>query len=278
MRQYPVALFVAITYAISWLIWSPLWWTAAERTPAAVWLIIAGGFGPWLAAIIVTAITAGRAGLAAWLRSLLVWRVHVGWYLVALLLPLAFGFAAYGLYLALGGAVPADWQANPWLVYPIILAYVFFLGGGQEEPGWRGFALPHLQQRYSALVSTLILGVIWAIWHLPLFFAPGSAQHGLPFGIYLLETMGAAFLYTWLFNSTGSVLLVMLLHAGSNAVANFIPFYATTGPISQLSAVVIVLWIVAALLLAIYGPKHLARRPRVTGLAPGRRVKRRRAI
>lgn len=102
----------------------------------------------------------------------------------------------------------------------LIIALIF---GGNEEPGWRGFALPRLQDRFGPVRATLLLGVLWAPWHLPLLFATDDAGHGLSTGgvvlmvaLTLLTIVGYAFAYTYLLNRTGSVLLCVLLHASIN--------------------------------------------------------------
>jgi membrane protease YdiL (CAAX protease family) len=103
------------------------------------------------------------------------------------------------------------------------LLFVALLGGGQEEFGWRGFALPHLQRRYSPVVATLILGIFWALWHLPIIVAKPEFRHGLAIAalipiilLTLWQVIGYAFCLTWLFNRTQSVLLTILLHASFN--------------------------------------------------------------
>lgn len=244
-------LYFLIAFAISWVVWSPLLVFGQEISAASL-LIIIGGFGPLLSAVIVTWIVEGRAGLRE-LRNQVKWRVGVGWYLVALLLPIVIAFLVYGLYLLVGGT-PADFSSVPsWYIYPIGLLFVFFLGGGNEEPGWRGFALPRLLTDHSPLVASLILGLLWAFWHFPLFFAEGSPQAELPFELYLPHVLGITIIFTWLYLKTnGSLFIAMLYHAGLNTVAGYFPM-ESIGFIHPLAYAVIVEWVIAIILVIAYG-------------------------
>jgi membrane protease YdiL (CAAX protease family) len=162
--------------------------------------LVIGGFGPMIAA----AVTIRRSGgsLSDWARGFLRWRVPIRYYAYALALP-ALIMALMNLGLAAFGMEP-DWSAvaarMPAYLQTFFLTALIF--GGQEEPGWRGFALPRLQQRHSPLVATLILGLAWGVWHIPLY---GPAGFVVPLIL--------AFFYTWLYNKTDSVLLCILLHA-----------------------------------------------------------------
>jgi membrane protease YdiL (CAAX protease family) len=135
----------------------------------------------------------------AWLREVFAARVALRYYILALALP---------------GIVE----------YPLFLGFIILFGGGLEEPGWRGYLLPALQETYSPLTAGLIVGVVWAGWHLPLVFIPGTIQHTLRLGLYLLQLVELSILLTWLTNrSDGSVLPAILLHAGGNALLNYYP-------------------------------------------------------
>jgi membrane protease YdiL (CAAX protease family) len=121
--------------------------------------------------------------------------------------------------------------------------------GGPEEPGWRGFALPRLQARFNALGATLILGAMWAVWHAPLFVLPIEVYEGLHFALSVT--------YTWLYNGTsGSVLLAMVLHGVTNL---FLLWYPAKENALPQGALVAAAGIAAMIIVAIYGPAHLAR-------------------
>lgn len=159
-----------------------------------------GGLGPLLAALIVTRLV--NESVRAWAKSILRWRVPVRYYVYALGLPVViYGFINLILAL-LGLAVDPSLVAQRAPAYLTTFGFVAILGGGLEEPGWRGFALPHLQRKHSALAATAIVGLVWGVWHVPLY---GPLGFGVPFVL--------AFFYTWVYNKTGSVLLCILLHA-----------------------------------------------------------------
>ena len=125
--------------------------------------------------------------------------------------------------------------------------------------GWRGYVLPRLQTKYSALVSSLILGLIWGLWHYPKFLAPGNTTS---FALFMLDTTAKAILYTWLYNNTnGSLLLVTLFHAASNVAGVFLPVANTvTGSSMSAFGFVVALDVIAALLIAkLSGAENLSR-------------------
>ena len=190
---------------------------------AGVLFAILGTFtGPLLAALTVTSVTEGRAGVRKLLDRVRRWRVSAGWYLVALCGFLGIWLAGYSVWLS--GAPLRALAEQPALLisaYLAPLAVLVVLAFG-EEVGWRGYALPHLQRRYGPLGGTLILALLHGLWHLPVLLVPGfvsGSSFSLPFILGWMATVVAAtFLYTWIFNHTGgSVLIAILVHAGSNA-------------------------------------------------------------
>lgn len=186
--------------------------------------VLASFVGPTVAALIVTGLAEGRAGVRALLRRVLLWRAGVRWYLVALLANLVIWLLAYSAVLGPGllVAAVAGWPLLLTVFLPFV-AFGMLIPAIGEEPGWRGFALPRLQARYGPLRATLILGALHGLWHLPalpLLLSPFAPDKVLPF---LLTAVGATFLYTWLFNHTrGSVLLAMLAHASGNAATQWL--------------------------------------------------------
>ena len=108
----------------------------------------------------------------------------------------------------------------------VILFLVFTLGfdGLGEEIGWRGFALPKLLERHSALISSLILGALWAIWHFPYALTQGTFLAEVPLHWFFINLLALSIIYTWIFNNTnGSLLLVLLFHAAGNVTSNLLP-------------------------------------------------------
>ena len=256
IKRYPVAAFFTLTYAISWAVWVPL---AVTQIDTPFYKI--GAFGPTLAALLLTVLMSGRAGLKRLLRPLLTWRVHIGWYLFSFLITAVGALIAIGLHVWLGGARPTfNDPAQLYLVIPVFL-YVLFTSVLGEEIGWRGYALPRLQARHSALHASLILGLVWGAWHLPLFWMAGNFHQQIPISLFLLQTTGFSILYTWMYNHTrGSLLLAHLFHAASNTTIGVLPVLPmdTGGSLRPLWLVVGLLWSVALIVVARYGPKRLS--------------------
>lgn len=199
LRERPLAAFVVLAYGISWSLWL-LSFLLGEDSILAQVLFVAGGFGPAAAGFIL--IRANGDSLGKWARAIVKWRVPVRYWLYALGLPALLYGTTNVVLVAFGETV--EWSLIGERLLPYLGTFVvtMFLLGGQEEPGWRGYALPRLQNRFSPLKATALLGVIWGIWHLPL---GGPLAAIVPFVL--------AFFYTWLYNRTGSVLLAILLHA-----------------------------------------------------------------
>ena len=203
VKRHPLIAFFVLAYALTWPLIplvsvSPLW-----GFPAV--------FGPATAAIVVAAVADGRAGLKDLLGRVVRWRVGARWYAVALGLPVILALAAAGLHLALGARSSIEFGGLSVLNFVV---FVLIVG---EELGWRGYALPRLLARRSALAASLILGVLWGLWHLSTFFVPGAPQHGLPITAFLLLTVAYSVLFTWIYLHTGgSVLLATLFHGAIN--------------------------------------------------------------
>jgi membrane protease YdiL (CAAX protease family) len=232
-------------------------------------LSLLAGYGPALAAILVTAAVSGRSGLRALGRRLVLWRVGLQWYTVALLLPAAMMLGGLAVHLLLGGATPSaahpptmplDLPGPLWQQI-LLLMLIFTLGfdGLGEEVGWRGYALPQLLQRHSALAASLILGALWALWHLPYALTVGSAMSTSPFITQVPGILANAILYTWLFNHTrGSLLLAILFHAANNVTFNALPVLVPgVADIGAWGA--IVRWGVVLGVVWYNGPAHLTR-------------------
>ena len=247
ITTHQIPSFFVLAYAISW----SLWGIAALGGGQVVFLL--GGLGPLLSALAITRLSG--ESVRGWLRSLLAWRVSPGYYAMALLLPPAL-FAVINLVLfALGHELDFALLLGVAPSYLGTFLLVATVGGGFEEPGWRGFALPRLQTRRSPLVSTLFLGLAWGIWHIPLY---GPAGFVVPLIL--------AFFYTWLYNRTGSVLICLLLHAGFTPAQNLLTLAATpTGsgggrPANSIDLVILGVYIAAALCLTLATRGRLGRK------------------
>lgn len=202
MANHPLPAFFAAAYGISWSLWLVAFLAGDNAAGRTIFLL--GAFGPAIAAALVTRVIG--ESVPGWLHNIFRLRVGGRFWLFALGLP-ALVYAVVNLELELLGE-PVDATLLPDRLggYLTTLVFVTFLGGGQEEPGWRGFALPRLQQDHTPVRATLILGLLWGIWHVPLYGPLG-------FVVPLL----LAFFYTYLFNRTGSVAPCMLLHGGFTA-------------------------------------------------------------
>jgi uncharacterized protein len=214
-RAFPLVAFFVLAYALSWLILVPAGFGLLPDSSAGI-LVWLPPFGPAVAAFVVTGLTGGRPAVGLLLRRLVQWRVGVGWYLLVLLgIPL---IELLGAFVVLG-TVPFDDLARNWPViftsYLPAVVYVAIFTGMGEEPGWRGFALPRLQDRHGPLVGTAFLAVLWAMWHLPNVLFGGWT--GPSFSLWMALTLASAFIYTWVYNNTGgSILLAALVHGAIN--------------------------------------------------------------
>jgi uncharacterized protein len=210
LARHPLLTFTVLTLVLSWL---PVIPYALGLFPAP---LLASG--PFLAAIITAAVVAGRKGLRAYFRRLIRWRVGVGWYVVAFLAPVAGWAIVASVNVLLRAAPPTPAQLAGWsLIVTATLGFLINpLGGAWEEPGWRGYALPLLLRRHSALVASAVLGVMWALWHLPLFLT------GLVPWPDAALVFALSFVFTAIYLRTaGSVLIAFLLHASINGAGEF---------------------------------------------------------
>jgi membrane protease YdiL (CAAX protease family) len=214
ITRFPLVSFFIMAFLFSWIAVTPL--ILNPELPVEPFQILGALAGPTLSAIIVTALLDGRNGLRDFFKRYIQWRAGLGWWFLVLFgILLALNtFASF----ILGASVWSEFLRNIGLIlitYLITLLAGVILGPLWEEPGWRGFALPRLQQQFGPLVGTIILGVLWALWHLPGFL--GGWMTG---GIFSLIVSGIAFsiIATWIYNNTrGSILLMILFHSSSNA-------------------------------------------------------------
>ena len=220
-----VWLFVLIAYSWSWLFWILAALIARGLSvPSSIEGFLLGplnpaAWGPLIAAFLTTYLDEGKTGVKKLLKRGVKYRFGKAWYLVIFLLFPALIGGAFLLAVLSGEPVTKlTALANP-ISIPIAFAYIFFLGGPlQEEFGWRGYALEHLQTRFNAFVSSIIVGLIWGFWHLPLFLMPKQEfYYQRPIWELVLSTTLVAILFTWLYNNTRkSILAVLLFHTMFN--------------------------------------------------------------
>ena len=257
VRRYPLIAFFVLAFALSWWAW-PLYYFDLSPNPII-------GFGPFLAAVIVLALTEGRSGVGRLLRRMVRWRVGLRWYAVALLLPIVVTLAAAVLNVFVLGAQRTSSAAelgglSSFLQMFFLWLLIPGLAGTWEEPGFRGYALPRLQVGRSALLASLILGVLWASWHSP-FVVTGE---DIWIDAFLFSIIWSP-VYTWLFNNaSGSVLIVMLFHNMNNSFSSGFVGQMFSGADSVNQAWLrLALWgVVAIVVVVVYGSQDLSREHR----------------
>jgi CAAX protease family protein len=219
-------IFVIYAFAISWLCWLPA--AAADHgigsvpTSAAPLLIVLGTFGPFLAAVAVVSRLSGYRGLRDFIGQAFRWRVGIRWYLAALVAPFVIRMAVLTVHVLKGGSLPDLGDPTRWLSVPVTFLLVLLIGGPTgEEFGWRGFLLQRIQPKLGLLGASILIGVISAFWHLPLFFISQTAQSHVPFALFAVRTVSLSIISTWLYNgSRRSLLMVLLFHASLNTWPN----------------------------------------------------------
>ena len=221
--------FFSLTYAATWICWAAA--AAIFRgTPSgepvraglAGALILLGTVAPSLVALALTERAEGRAATRALLDRIFLWRVGARWYVFAVGYIPAIKLSAAAVHHVVTGAWPR-FGDEAWYVMATAIVFSTGLQAG-EEIGWRGYALPRLSARVGLGFASVILGVIWASWHLPLFFFSGADKLGQSFPLYLLQVMALSVAAAWLYWRTGgSLLLVMLLHAAVNNTKDIVP-------------------------------------------------------
>ena len=218
-----LALYLGAAFAITWGAWGTL--AALARSdalrygePRFMALYILGGLGPMIAAYLAIIATRSATPLREFHLRLLRWRVARSWYLFALFVPIALALASVAIALVFERGLWASLAVRPWYLFAAYFLTTI-IGGGLEEPGWRGVAQPELQRWLSPGWAAVAVAAAWAPWHLPLFFIPGVAQYGGSFVEFAIGILGTSLLLGWLYARTQSVLLCVIFHASANASA-----------------------------------------------------------
>ncbi len=266
LARHPLAAFVGLAYALSWSWWIPLAASGATIRAGVGWPThMMGLTGPLLAAVIVTWLVDGRTGLRELWRGAVAWRV--GWWWLAVLVPLIVGVVC--LALNAGAAGVAAFASYPGVGLGLgaaaTFAYVALVNGLGEEVGWRGFATKRLLSKYSLTTSSLLVALMWAPWHLPLFLtlAPFEALAAGQVAGWLVGIVAGSIVLTWLFRgSGGSILLVAVWHA-------VFDFTSAAGPTvaGPAAAIVTTLVILAAVAIVAADARARTARRRLSGHA-----------
>lgn len=213
-----VVAFIGATFAWSW----GLWWLAsrlqAQQSKLSGVVFVASAFGPGLAALVVTFVFEGRTGVLTWGNRCLRWRIGWWWYALAFAAPPVLMLSALVIHAALGADIPPSAIAGHIPMAIAQFALVAVIGGPfGEEFGWRGYALPALSARMGWRVASVIIGLIWSAWHLPLFFMSGTAQAHLPIIPFLISTVSLSVIFARISVGTRfSVVPALLLHTAIN--------------------------------------------------------------
>jgi uncharacterized protein len=221
-ERRPLGTFFVLALGVTWLVWIPraLVGIGVLDSDLVVGLGRAWSWGPLVAAFLAAALVRGRPGTRELWQRLTRVRVPAVWYAVILLgPPLVWGVAA-GSAVLLGAAAadvrPVALELGPIAFLPVLLVLTLTDGLG-EEGGWRGYALPLLLERFRAVTASLLLGVVWAAWHLPLAWTEGASLEGAPIALLFIDLPVTAIVYTWVFRHTrGSAAIAALFHAALN--------------------------------------------------------------
>ena len=225
----PLLTFFALTYAVTWTCWAAAGAVSGGRLPGdplpalvAGPLFLLGTFAPGLVALALTDRTEGRAATTTLFGRIFRGQVDLRWYLFALGYMPAIKLSAALVHRFATGQWPR-FGDTPWYVMAAAISVSMWVQAG-EEVGWRGYALPRLAARVGLGPASIILGIIWAAWHLPLFFIPAGDTLGQSFPLYMLQVIPVSVTMAWLYwRTNGSLLLVMLLHAAINNTKDIVP-------------------------------------------------------
>jgi len=274
LKRYSLVIGVVLMFVLTWPIDLANSGIVPIQFPFIVYLFLGWGF--IIASVIMTGLTLGKDGVVALLKRYVQWRVGWKWYLAAFLLAPSLIVLAVYINAALVG-VPPDFSTvmahkifgeSAYLPLFILPFFLVDLISNGEEIGWRGYVLPRLQAKYSALTSTLILGAIWGFWHLPKYL---SHWNTVSFAWFMVHTMAYAVMLTWLYNNTkGSLLLVAISHASSNTAGVFMPRANTVSSENMGAFIIFVLLqvITAVIIILVTGPERFSRTEPMQAQAP----------
>lgn len=240
-----LSVFVALTFGLSWLCWFPIIHSLSsnpfESSAGTISLFFVGAYAPTIVGITLAYFYGKGAGLRALLKRAFLPKIGISWLCVSLLVgPVLYAASVFIYSLAGGDVGPINWGLLPWI--PVVFVVSVIFGPLAEELGWRGFALPQLDHRKQVISASLIIGIIWAGWHAPLFWAKtGTAISGLPVevssvALFFAAVVGSSCIYTWLFNHTNtSVFAAIMLHLSMNASGTITGmFFPEMSPLQKL--------------------------------------------
>ena len=265
VKRFQIFLFFLLTLAISWAVWIPA--TAAKLNGETSVLApegLIGGTARWmpgLVAILLSFLIMGKTGIGKLFQPIRTWRVGFFWYVFALFFQVVVFYAGKLIDTLLGNLYEVTsplhsvYGSQAALMAPMVILFAF-PGAFAEELGWRGYVLPRLQNKYNALLSSIVIGIIWGAWHIPLliYFGDLSVNNIPGYVVAVVNFIPVAITYTWIYNNTkGSLLLVTLFHLGqqlSNNLLGQLPTYSDE----------ILVWIFALAIIVLEGVESFSRR------------------
>ena len=257
LKKHQIVVFLVMTFLFSWTFWGIIYASYKGILISNIHnryfqiFSMLGASMPSVMSIIVNGFFYGGKGIKALLKKLTIWKVSLFFYIFVLLYRAALYYIPVFICNITGAGykLPSNISTPVTILLDFIL--IILLGGPlMEELGWRGFVLPRLQNKLNPAFSSLILGVIWACWHLPLFFIPGTSQYGFSFGLFIIACIVLAMLYTWMYNRTdGSLLLPILFHASWNCTAFVLSHNSFQEDskyivVSTIMCLIIILWVI----------------------------------
>ena len=250
--RHDLLLFFALAYLLSWALW-PLVILDPTSSPLVP-------FGPLIAAVVISLLAGGPRELWALLRQLTRWRVHPIWYLIALVGPFVMAVVAAALAVATGAPMQRSGAYTDLGAVGFTFVSTMIIVGLFEEVGWRGFALPRLQRRLDALWAALVLGVLWALWHLPELISDPTRQR--PPLQFILWALALSVIFAWLYNSTdGSLPIVIICHCAIDTAGRYmLPEFSNEGYQVVWWFMVGLYVVIAIIAVLVAGPKRLVTR------------------
>lgn len=260
VQRYPLWAFFILTYALNLAItFTQLY---ILRIPQTQFVAILQVLTPTVSAVMISSLIGGKEAVIQLLSGFTRWKVSARWYLAAFMMT-GFPLLIAMVYIfILGNPIKGILPGTTLWTLLGALGFTLLSGPLSEEAGWRGFALPRLQEKFSALVSSLLLGLIWAGWHIPFYLEPGYAEKGMPLPMFLCVVTGLSILFTWIYNNSGgSLVLTMLAHFFFNFSSVFLvqrfglmpPIWLYAGGGGLM--VLLIIWVIFY-----FGPKRLSRK------------------
>lgn len=258
--------FFIITFAISWLIWLPGILIPNFPIPGKAMEVI-GAIAPAMVALILIGRAESKAGLKRMVANSFGKKCNWKFLLLACLMLLGLHAASRLIYSMISTNLPqSDMLSSPISVIPLFII-MFLLGGGlNEEIGWRGYALDRIQTQFTALAASLFLGVFWIVWHLPVFFLPGTNQSLIPFWLFLVAVIPLGVMMTWVYNNTNqSIFAAAFFHTIGNLAHELFRVMPTEASPSLTGFIILTIlyYLAAAVIVGLFGAKTLQNNPKM---------------